>query len=336
LERCATETGFGIVPLEKVVRLGELVGDIGRHPLLGSSLALKGGTAVNLCFGSPTRLSIDLDFNCIGDPEREAMLKRRPHVEAAIEELARRHGYVPQRSADAFAGRKLYLRFESVDGVWDRIEVDLNFLFRVPIGARELRSLWQPGELESPKVQVVSADELCIGKLLALLDRTAPRDAWDVGLLPTIAPDILANEQFRSRFVAMSSILPRPPTSYTIERLVERITPRTVSEQLVPTLASDRGLSAEEIVQNAWAVMAPLLRLTHAERQFIDGVAQGELLIELLNFNKPEEAQIVGKHPALQWKLRNVREFMSRSENSQDLPPGNPKRPVNRRTLSEN
>jgi hypothetical protein len=38
LERCAAETGFGIGPLEKVVRLGELAGDIARHPLLGSSL----------------------------------------------------------------------------------------------------------------------------------------------------------------------------------------------------------------------------------------------------------------------------------------------------------
>lgn len=48
LQHCSTETGYGIGPLEKVVRLGEIAADIARHPLLGNVLALKGGTAFNL------------------------------------------------------------------------------------------------------------------------------------------------------------------------------------------------------------------------------------------------------------------------------------------------
>jgi predicted nucleotidyltransferase component of viral defense system len=74
LERCAAETGFQIIPLEKVVRLGEVAADVSRHPLLGEALALKGGTALNLCFGAPQRLSVDLDFNYIAHLERERML----------------------------------------------------------------------------------------------------------------------------------------------------------------------------------------------------------------------------------------------------------------------
>jgi len=50
LERSASETGFRVSALEKVVRLGEMAADIGRHPFLGSVLNLKGGTALNLCF----------------------------------------------------------------------------------------------------------------------------------------------------------------------------------------------------------------------------------------------------------------------------------------------
>ena len=34
LERAAAETGFQPVALEKVVRLGEVAADIGRHPFL--------------------------------------------------------------------------------------------------------------------------------------------------------------------------------------------------------------------------------------------------------------------------------------------------------------
>jgi len=53
LQRCAAETGFQPGILEKVVRLGELAGDIARHPRLGEALALKGGTPLNLAFGPP-------------------------------------------------------------------------------------------------------------------------------------------------------------------------------------------------------------------------------------------------------------------------------------------
>lgn len=60
LELCSAQTGYAISPLEKVVRLGEIAADIARHPFLGKVLALKGGTALNLCLGQPRRLSVDL------------------------------------------------------------------------------------------------------------------------------------------------------------------------------------------------------------------------------------------------------------------------------------
>jgi predicted nucleotidyltransferase component of viral defense system len=174
LENCSAETGYQVIPLEKVVRLGELAADINRHPLLGEALALKGGTALNLCFGPPGRLSVDLDYNYIAQVEREKMLADRPRIEAAVSELARRRGYVVQQSADAFAGRKIYLRYRSVLGQDERVEVDLNFLFRLPLAGTEMRSLWQPGGLDRAQVRAVSQSEVVVGKLLALLDRGAP------------------------------------------------------------------------------------------------------------------------------------------------------------------
>lgn len=87
LTSCSAKTGYQVVPLEKAVRLGELAGDMARHPFLGSVLALKGGTALNLCFGPPKRLSMDLDYNYIGQIVREKMLADRPRVEKAVSEI---------------------------------------------------------------------------------------------------------------------------------------------------------------------------------------------------------------------------------------------------------
>src|SRR5712671_5737632 len=114
LERCSAETGHAIATLEKVVRLGEMASDLATHPLLGAVLVLKGGTALNLCFGPPGRLSVDLDYNYIGHLGREEMLNDRPRVETALTDLARRRTYLVQESADAFAGRKVFLRYRSV------------------------------------------------------------------------------------------------------------------------------------------------------------------------------------------------------------------------------
>jgi hypothetical protein len=82
-----------------------MTAEIGRHALLSKVLVLKGGTALNLAFGPPERLSVDLDFNYVGALERERMLAERPRVERALEGLAQRAGCRVQRSAEAFAGR---------------------------------------------------------------------------------------------------------------------------------------------------------------------------------------------------------------------------------------
>src|SRR5688572_15663863 len=100
LERCSAMTGFSTGGLEKVVRLGSMAHEIGRHALLSRLLVLKGGTALNLAFGTPERLSVDLDFNYAGAVPRERMLEDRPRVERALEELAQRVGYRVQRSPD--------------------------------------------------------------------------------------------------------------------------------------------------------------------------------------------------------------------------------------------
>jgi predicted nucleotidyltransferase component of viral defense system len=146
LDRCASESGFRVAALEKVGLLGELAGDIMRHPFLGKSLALKGGSALNLCFSPPERLSVDLDFNYIAHAEREKMLEERPLIEGALIELANKQKFRVQKSAETFAGRKFYLHYL---GSVDRIEVDLNFIFRVPLSGLESCELWQPAVLEN-------------------------------------------------------------------------------------------------------------------------------------------------------------------------------------------
>jgi len=312
LEHCAAETGFAVATLEKVVRLGELAGDLGRHPFLREVLVLKGGTALNLGYGAPTRLSVDLDFNYIGALERSAMLKHRPRVKQAVIELAQRAGYRVQQSSDAFAGRKIYLDYRSVSGPQDRIEVDLNFLFRTPFAPLVRRDLWQPGDLDRPSLLCVGDHELLAGKLLALVGRCAARDAWDV---VNLAPDLVecfGLPTFRARFVAIAGILDHPLGSYSRERLEAQLNQQEVNERLSPMLAQGKRAEAGELVAAAWQRLGPLLNLRPEETFYMNELAEGRLALEGLFDGDQEEIDRFAQHPAIRWKVLNVRRHRKR------------------------
>ena len=305
-QRVAQETGYRAETLEKVTRLGELAAEVGRHPLLGSVLALKGGTALNLAFGPPSRLSVDLDFNYVGAEEREGMLEQRPEVERAVAAVASAGRYQLQWSRGEHAGRKAYLRYLSTAGTADRIELDLNFLHRVPLDPPVIAELWQPGDAERPTVRVVGIVELVSGKLLASLDRAAPRDLYDVPRIPSVAGGSWGTTRTRSLFVALAGMLDHPVHSYRPERW-SRVTDRAVEDQLHPMLAESARPMAADMREAAWAVVDPLLDLAPAEREYTDQLQVGELRPDLLFPNDENLAARVARHPALLWKAENAR-----------------------------
>jgi predicted nucleotidyltransferase component of viral defense system len=307
LERCSAETGYQVSSLEKVVRLGEMAGDIARHPFLGEALALKGGSALNLCYGPPSRLSVDLDYNYIANLDRDAMLADRPRVEDALIDLAKRHSYRIQKSAEAFAGRKIFLRYRSAIGQEERIEIDLNFLFRLPISRPGKRAAWQPGGLDQPLINIVGLDELLIGKMLAFLDRCTARDAWDIVHLSEPATLMLKDSSFRARFIALAAILEKPLPTYTHSRLKTLITKQLVEDQLVPMLSSPFLIRPDELAEKAWSEAAPLISLHSHEAEYIDAIHRGDLFLNLLFPNDAAEVARLSGHPAILWKLENVR-----------------------------
>jgi hypothetical protein len=243
------------------------------------------------------------------------MLEERPRVEGALDDLAQRAGYRVQRSAEAVAGRKLFPHVRSVLGPEERIEVDVNYLMRQPLDETCVAELWQPGELDRPRLTIVGDEELVIGKPCALLDRCAARDVWDVANLRARAAAALELPNLRRRFLALAGTLDHPPDTYTERRLAERTTQREVDEQLVPMLAAGAEVRAAELVGAAWSRLAPLLALTHEEREFVESLHRGDLDLSLLFPDDAGEADRLAGHPALRWKAQNARSHHRRAGN---------------------
>jgi predicted nucleotidyltransferase component of viral defense system len=309
LARVSSETGFRSETLEKVVRLGELLHDVSRHPLLRRVLALKGGTAINLCYGEPRRLSVDLDFNYVGQKDRKAMLEDRPEVERALRGVATGRGYGIQESAEEHGGRKLFLGYRNTSGNLDRIEIDVNYLYRIPLVPLGPLAIWQPSNLDRPSAQVVGFEELAAGKLVACLDRVAPRDLFDVSFLPQLDPGSFQSPRFRRVFLAMAATLPHPVYTYAQSRL-SRVTARRIQTELGPMLAGSASLDPETLGRDAWDVLKPLVELLPHERAFVDGISRGENDVAGLVPDDQDLVAAVRDHPAILWKIKNVREHL--------------------------
>lgn len=307
LEDCAQSTGHRATTLEKVVHLGDIAREIHRHPSLGVQLALKGGTALNLCPGPPDRLSVDLDFNFIGCADRAGMHEARPTLEGSLRALLQRLGYRVQWSPDAAASRKIFASYRSTYGPTDRIEVDLNYLWRIPLAGLQYATLWQPGALERPNVVMVSTEELWVGKLLAFLDRAAPRDAWDVLRLGKSLHVTQPTGPLRRWLIAMSIILDRPLDHYDRDRLMGRLTANAIESQLHPMLRVDCRPDPAALVEAAWQVTTTLLSRTPAEAEFLRLAMSGILAPQLVFGDDTESSARFLAHPQVAWKVRNLR-----------------------------
>jgi len=101
-----------------------------------------------------------------------------------------------------------------------------------------------------------------VGKLLAYLDRSAARDAWDLAYLPAQAKEVMQSERFRPWFIALSAILDHLLTSYTRDFIEKRITDRTVAEQLAPMLIGQTSpIQPIDLFERSWAIISPFMML---------------------------------------------------------------------------
>ena len=305
----AAATGFRPDMLEKAIHLLGLLDVMCSHPFLKGKFALKGGTALNLFVFDVPRLSVDIDLNYVGSESREAMLEERPRIEEAILAVFSRENFSIRRVPQEHAGGKWSLRYAAASGQSGRIDVDINYMYRVPLwpvtmmDSRPLRS-WRVSD-----IPVVDIHELVAGKLTALLDRRRARDLFDSCLIFSI--DGLDLARLRTAFVVYGAMARKDWRTVSIEDAA--FDPTELSSQLVPSLRLDgiRGLEAtrygKELVEECRTVLSKLLPFEGSEFAFLDLLLdRGEIDATLLTADRTLQKRIQSQ-PLLKWKAQHVR-----------------------------
>lgn len=313
LEKLALEaeaTGFRPDFLEKVARLLGLLNAIKDHPFLKDKLVLKGGTALNLFIFNVPRLSVDIDMNYVGAEDREIMLIDRPKVEQALRSVFMREGYFIRRMPDEHAGGKWTLRYENATGMHSNLEVDINFMFRLPLWPVTIRDSHSVGAWQAKGISVLDQHELAAGKLAALLARKQIRDLYDSHKVFHI--DNLDSQRLRIGFVVYGAMNRKDWRSVSVNDVdFDSI---DLTRQLIPTLRVNSPelmvgstTYGNELAMECRKALSVVLPFTDSEKAFLDLLLdQGEIDPTLLT-NDPFLQQRILLQPLLKWKAINVR-----------------------------
>jgi len=234
----AAATGFRPEMLEKAVRLLGVLDGIRHHPYLRERVVLKGGTALNLFQFRLPRLSVDIDLNYVGARDQETMREERPKVDQALKAVFDRDELRVERSPTDYAGGKWQLRYESALGGGGNLQVDVNYLLRVPLWSIVCRPSAQVGSFSIQQFPVLDVHELAAGKLAALLSRHAARDLYDSHKLLTEVQ--LEQKWLRLGFVIYGAINRKDWRTVSISDVW--FEPLELKQNLVPLMTAQRSI----------------------------------------------------------------------------------------------
>lgn len=302
-------TGFRPEILEKVWHLIALLNAINEHFFLNGKLVLKGGTALNLFIFDLPRLSVDIDLNYVGQLDRDRMLLERVSIEQALEAIFLREGMSIKRVPQKHAGGKWQLKYESTLGGYGNLEVDLNFMFRMPLCPILRMHSCSVGGRQTGEVAILDVHELGAGKLAALFGRHASRDLFDTHQLLTECP--LDIDQFRLLCLIYSAMSSSDWRKISPEEL--NFEKKELQMQLIPVLnkhflnsQSDWSTWTNQLLASCKEALRMLFPLRANEIEFLNQLLDNGIIEAQLITTDEQMIKKIHSHPLLKWKVQLV------------------------------
>lgn len=305
-------TGFSEDLIEKVIRLEELLQDIFRHPYLSKRLLLKGGTALNFCYFDRLRLSVDIDLNYIGSARVKDMQEERPKIDGAITKIVEDKGYkILRKPGEEHAGGKWRLAYKNLWGNNKNLELDINYLYRVPIGLSQRINFETFSNTKRFEIFVVSKEELFAGKTIATLDRVAPRDIYDLANIVNYTGNY-DNRLFRKTVILLGASQREDFRKVKTDKLYE-VSDKDIKNSLYPLLPRNKRIDRKELFEKIIPFIADILNFTSSEKEFLDKyLDNAEYKPKLLFYEYPDLIPRIEEHPVLLWKRLNVEKYLKR------------------------
>lgn len=303
----SNKTGFKPEILEKVWLLMDLLDAINKQSYLKDRLVLKGGTALNLFLFQLPRLSVDIDLNYIGHQSREGMAVERPKVEKELKELYYNMGMQIVRAPQSHAGSKWSLVHQSALSSNTTLEVDLNYMYRVPLWAPQKKESIEVAEKKTKEVSVLTPEELSTGKLSALFSRKASRDLFDAHYLLHKVP--LDKDKLRAAVIIYGIMGPRDFREVSLNDI--NFDKDELNRKLIPVLKKNEFSSgvgsfewAEQTAMECRHIIKDLINFNSSEKAFLDEFYDNGKIVLSKIIDDSNLIKNVEQHPLIKWRTQ--------------------------------
>ena len=303
LGKQAKELGFVRDTYEKVCRLTEILKFFENDDLLGKFLALKGGTAINLTIFNLPRLSVDIDLDFSENVTRDEMMASRSKISDRIEKYMIANDYSLSLKSKHYHALDFFVfEYSNAAGINDNIKIEINYILLchiLPIEQRHFESTWEPAGVS---VLSVAPIEIFAGKIVALLNRMAPRDIYDTHNLVKFGLFDESEEILLRKCVVYYSAISSesPPSDFKLNN-IDQLTHNRIKRDLYPVLRNKErfDLQASQAQVKKW--LESLLKLDDNEWKFLNAFRDKEYHPELL-FESDEILEHIKNHPMALWK----------------------------------
>ncbi|MDO4940833.1 MAG: nucleotidyl transferase AbiEii/AbiGii toxin family protein [Erysipelotrichaceae bacterium] len=291
---------------EKVLRLYDILEYINQSDI-NEMLALKGGTAINLCLLDLPRLSVDIDFDFTVNCDLNKMVEYREIISKTIKDYMQDEGYLlSNRSKFTHSLDSYAYQYSTLSNSRDVIKIEINYSNRAHVLDPVVTSSSKVLD-KTINIRRLANEELIGSKINALLVRTTPRDVYDVYNL--INKKLISNDKL-VREIALFYMCLGKEKPIDIENIVkescikmQKLDYNIARQTLVPVLHKKEKIVIENVAANVIDFVSSLSILDDKETQFIQEFNKNRYLPELL-FGKEISNNIIN-HPMALWKVHN-------------------------------
>ena len=303
LNRQAKELGFVRDTFEKVCRLVDFLAFMESDLLLADSLALKGGTAINLTLFNLPRLSVDIDLDFSKNISRESMLAERKQIYLHIQKYMEAAGYsLSLKSKQYHALDSFVYEYINAGGMKDNLKIEINYMLRCHVLPVLRRTVCLPWSNQALTVLSVDPVEIFAAKTVALLNRAAPRDLYDMFNLQKYR--LLDENQeliFKKCVMFYSAIASEKILKDFNLESFGKISPLKIKTELTPVLRRGEQFDLANAQEQVKTYLSDLFKPENKEFVFLRTFADGKYQPELL-FEDADILARIAQHPMALWK----------------------------------
>lgn len=305
LGKKAEELGFVRDTLEKVTRLADILKYFNTNPILKESLALKGGTAINLTIFNLPRLSVDIDMDYLITNSREEMLRHRDLINGTIDRYMLSQGYSKNpKTKNPHSLDSWVYDYIGVSGNRDNIKIEINYSLRSHVLLAQERTIITEHFSSQYRVKTLAPVEIYGSKINALLSRAAARDLYDARNMIHFGLFDESEENMLRKCIVFYAAISAKDINKTFDtKAIDSITERKIKTDLLPVIKRRDGFELESAKWLVKKYISDLMVLTTEEKGFLNRFENGEYIPELL-FEEQEILDRIKEHPMAVWKTR--------------------------------